>query len=236
MKGGLQAGDIITSISNNEIDQNGNYVDPLYGKLEFTNLLTAHTFAGDTVPFKIQRTGKPMTLNITVQHRAPTDYVIPPYSLTDPPTYYVLGGLIFQELTRQYLKEWGANWQKEAPPRFVYMDRFQTELFPDAKRRVVILSQVLPATGTIGYDDFSYLTVTKVNGKEVKSLADLAAAVKEPINGFIKVETEEDPKQLELDAKQVEQEAPDLQQSYGITSLQRLESAPEPSPAASPSS
>jgi S1-C subfamily serine protease len=234
MKGGLQAGDIITTISNNEIDQNGNYVDPLYGKLEFTNLLTAHTFSGDTVPFKIQRAGKVMSLNITVQHRAPSDYVIPPYSLTDPPAYYVLGGLIFQELTRQYLKEWGANWQKEAPPRFVYMDRFQTELFPEANRRVVILSQVLPATGTIGYDDFSYLTVTKVNGKEVKSLADLAAAVKEPMNGFIKVETEEDPKQLELDAKQVERESPDLQQSYGITSLQRLDSIPAPSPAASP--
>jgi S1-C subfamily serine protease len=234
-KGGLQAGDIITTIANNEIDENGNYVDPRYGKLELTNLLTAHIFAGDTVPFKIQRAGKVMPLNITVRHRSPTDYVIPPYSLTEPPTYYVLGGLIFQELTRQYLKEWGANWQKEAPPRFVYIDRFQTELFPDANRRVVILSQVLPATGTIGYDDFSYLTVTKVNGKEIKSLADLATAVKEPVNGFIKIETEEDPKQLELEASQVAQEAPELQQSYGITQLQRLEPTPTPAPAPSPS-
>ena len=200
MKGGLQAGDIITAIGNNEIDQNGNYVDPLYGKIEFTNLLTAHTFAGDTVPFKIQRAGKPMPLNVTVQHRAPNDYVIPPYSLIEPPSYYVLGGLIFQELSRQYLKEWGANWQKEAPQRFVYLDRFQSELFPEGNRRVVILSQVLPANSTIGYDDFSYLTVKKVNGKEIKSLADLAEAVKQPFDGFIKIETEEDPKQIELDA------------------------------------
>jgi S1-C subfamily serine protease len=223
IKGGLQAGDIITSIANNEIDQNGNYVDPLYGKLEFTNLLSSHTFAGDTVPFNIQRAGKPMQLKITLEHRAPEDYVIPPYSLGQPPVYYVLGGLIFQELSRPYLKEWGGNWQKDAPPRFVYMDRFQSELFPEGHRRVVILSQVLPATSTIGYDDLSYLTVTKVNGKEIKSLADLAAAVKEPIDGYIKVETEEDPKQLELQASQVQEEAPGLQQNYGITSLQRLE-------------
>ena len=223
MKAGLQAGDIITAVANNEIDQNGNYVDPLYGKIEFTNLLTAHTFAGDVVPFRIQRAGQPMQLNVTPEHRSPADYVIPPYSLGQPPSYYVLGGLIFQELSRQYLKEWGANWQKDAPPRFVYMDRFQTELFPEEHRRVVILSQVLPATSTIGYDDLSYLTVTKVNGKAVKSLADLAAAVKQPIDGFIKVETEEDPKQLELDAAQVEAEAPGLQQNYGITSLQRLD-------------
>jgi hypothetical protein len=103
------------------------------------------------------------------------------------------------------------------------MDHFQTELFPEGHRRVVILSQVLPATSTIGYDDLSYLTVTKVNGKEIKSLADLAEAAKQPINGFIKVETEEDPKQLELEASQVQEEAPGLQQSYGITLLQRLE-------------
>ncbi len=234
MKGGLQAGDIVTAIANNEIDQNGNYVDPMYGKIGLSNLLTARTFAGDTVAFKVQRAGKPMSLNVTLQHHAPNDYVIPPYSLTSPPSYYVMGGLIFQELTRQYLKEWGANWQKEAPPRFVYMDRFQSEIFPDSKRRVVILSQVLPSAATIGYDDFSYLTVKKVNGREVKSLADVVAAAQQPIEGgFVKVETEEDPKQLELDVKQIEQEAPELQQAYGITSLQRLEGSDEV-PAATP--
>jgi PDZ domain len=56
------------------------------------------------------------------------------------------------------------------------------------------------ANGTIGYDELAWLTVTKVNGKEIKSLADLA----EPVNQrFIKIETEEDPKQTELDAAQV---------------------------------
>ncbi len=64
MKGGLQAGDIVTAIANNEIDPNGNYVDPLYGKIGLANLLTAHTYAGDTVPFKVQRAGKPMALKI----------------------------------------------------------------------------------------------------------------------------------------------------------------------------
>ncbi len=75
----------------------------------------------------------------------------------------------------------------------------------------------------IGYDDLAYLTVEKVNGKEINSLGDLAEAVKHPIDGFIKVETQEDPKQLELDAAQVAAEAPALQQNYGLPSLQRLE-------------
>jgi hypothetical protein len=155
MKAGLQVGDIVTAVANREIDQNGNYVDPLYGKIEFTNLLSAHAYSGDVVPFRIQRSGKPMDLKVTLEHRDAKDYVSPPYNLDQPPAYYVLGGLIFQELSRQYLKEWGSNWQREAPQRLVYLDHFQSELFPEGNRRVVILSQVLPANSTIGYDDLS---------------------------------------------------------------------------------
>src|SRR5256886_3356574 len=223
MRAGLKVGDILTSVGNHDIDENGNYVDPLYGKIEFTNLLTAHAYAGDVVPFHLERDGKPMQLNLTLEHRDTKNYVSPPYNLDEPPRYYVLGGMIFQELSRQYLKEWGPNWQREAPQRLVYLDHFQSELFPDRNRRVVILSQVLPANSTIGYDELAYLTVTKVNGKEIKSLDDLAEAVKHPIEGFIKVETEEDPKQIELDAAQVAAEAQDLQNNYGISTLQRLQ-------------
>ena len=53
---------------------------------------------------------------------------------------------------------------------------------------------------------------------------DLSEAAKQPIEGgFIKIETEEDPKQIELDAASISAEAPDLQENYGIPSLQRLE-------------
>jgi S1-C subfamily serine protease len=222
-KAGMQVGDIVMEIGSNAIDQNGNYVDPLYGKIELTNLLTSHAFTGDSIPFQIQRNGKPMQLSLTLEHRGAKNYVISPYNLDQPPLYYVLGGVIFQELSRQYLKEWGANWQKEAPQRLVYLDRFQSELFPEGHRKVVVLSQVLPANATIGYDDLAYLVVKKVNGTEVKSLADLAEAVKHPIDEFIKIETEEDPKQIELDAAQVAAEAPALQENYGIPSLERLQ-------------
>lgn len=222
-KAGLQIGDIVTAIGNSEIDQNGNYVDPLYGKIEFTNLVTAKAFAGDTLPLHIQRAGKPMQVDLVLSHRNANDYVIPPYSLDRAPLYYVLGGLIFEELSRQYLREWGANWMKDAPQRLVYKDRFQSELYPEGNRRVVVLTQVLPANTTIGYDEIAYVTVRKVNGKEIKSLAELAEAAKQSLDGFITIETEEDPKQIALDAKQVEAEAESLKQNYGLPSLRRLE-------------
>ena len=87
---------------------------------------------------------------------------------------------------------------------------------------MVILSQVLPANSTIGYDDFSYLVVKKVNGKVINSLGDLAEAVKTPVDGFHVIETADDPKQLELDASEVAAEADALQKNYGLPALQRV--------------
>src|SRR5256885_13125318 len=55
MTAGLHVGDIVTAVGNHDIDENGNYTDPLYGKIEFTNLLTAHAYAGDGVPFHLER-------------------------------------------------------------------------------------------------------------------------------------------------------------------------------------
>ncbi len=223
---GLQEGDVLLEVADKAIDQNGNYVDPLYGKVEFTNLIK-RAFTGDTLPLKVLRGGKPLTLSVTLRHRDPQDYVVPPYGLDTAPSYYVLGGFIFQELSRQYLREWGANYQKEAPQRFVYLDRFQSELFPEGDRRIVILSQILPSNLTIGYEDNSYLVVTKVNGREIKSLRDLAEAAKTPVNGFAVIETEEDPKQLQLDMNEVTKETTALQKNYGLPAMARLE---EPTP------
>lgn len=222
-KAGLLPGDIVTAVEDHNIDQNGNYVDSLYGKLGFSNLLTAKAYVGDSIALHVLRAGKPLTLNVKLEHREEEDYVIPPYNIDNPPSYYVLGGLIFQELTRQYLKEWGNNWEKDAPQDFVYLDKYQSELFPEGNQHVVILSQVLPANSTIGYDDFSYLVVKKVNDKEIRSLADLAEAVKTPLNGFHVIQTVDDPKQLELDATQVAAESDALQKNYGLPALQRLE-------------
>ena len=69
-----------------------------------------------------------------------------------------------------------------------------------------------------------------MNGRDINSLGDLAESAKHPVDGFIKIETEEDPKQIELDAAQVAEEAPKLQQNYRLPSLQRLDAPPAANP------
>ncbi len=223
---GLHNGDIITEVANLSIDQNGNYLDPIYKKLDFTNILTLRSYVGDKVPVKIERQGQPMQLQFTLSHRAPGDYVVPPYERDDAPKYIVLGGLIFQELTREYLRQWSAgrgDWTRDAPARFVYLDRYQWELFPQGHRHIVIISQVLPANGTLGYDEMGYLTVQKVNGREIHRLNDLAEVARNPGGEYFRIETEEDPKLIVLDVAQTRADEKALRDSYGIAELQRLD-------------
>ena len=139
------------------------------------------------------------------------------------PRYCVVGGLIFEELSRQYLKEWGGDWQKQAPQRLVYLDRYQSAMIPQGRRRIVILSQVLPAASNIGYEDLKYLVVTNVNGVAIDGLGDLTKALGKSVDGFHKFEFEESPRELFLDASTLADDNRTIQESYSLPALQRLD-------------
>jgi hypothetical protein len=220
-KAGVKQGDVLIAIGDKQVDPDGNYLHPIYGKLSITHLTTTEAYCGQHVAMTVIRNGERKQLNVELFRRSCEDYVVEPYTIGKPPRFYILGGLVFQELTRQYLREWGTNWLKDAPQRLVYYDRFQSDLFPD-KRKIVFLTQILPAQDTVGYEQLNNLVVTKLNGRQILSLDDFAAAAKNPTDGYHKIEFEEDPHQIYLDAKQVEEDAAQLQKTYSLPALQRL--------------
>ncbi len=219
---GIKVGDTLLAVGGKPIDQDGNYSDKRYGKLSMIHLVSM-SFHGEVVKFKISRAGEEQTLDVTLTHRPVEDFVIEPYTIDRAPAYYVLGGLVLQELSRQYLREWG-DWPKKAPERFVYYERYQNELFAnDPRKKVVILSHVLPSPSTVGYEDLNYRVVTKINDVALKSLADVAGAVAAPINGFHKIELEENPTLIFLDAAQARAEEPALLKNYGLPAISASE-------------
>jgi hypothetical protein len=131
--------------------------------------------------------------------------------------------LVLQELSREYLKEWGSDWDKKAPEKMVYYDRYQSDLFQGGIKRLVILSQVLPTEDSVGYEDLGSLVVTKINDIPLMSFADVPRALNHPINGFDKIEFDESPKVIYLDAQQVSDHADDLMRIYGLPAISRTE-------------
>ena len=95
-KAGLQVGDVLTTVGDHPIDQDGNYKDPRYGKISIIHLLSTRYFEGDVVPFKIIRGGKEETLNVTLNTPSPSRSIIEPYTIDKAPRYYIVGGPCFR--------------------------------------------------------------------------------------------------------------------------------------------
>jgi hypothetical protein len=131
---GLEKGDVLLEIAGNKIDQDGNYEHPKHGRIGLSHLISNAGSDGGKLALRVLRGGETKTLSLVPRPRSPKESVSPPYQLDSPPRYLVVGGLVFQELGRQYLREWGAGWEKRAPQRLLYLDRFQHELFPDNDR------------------------------------------------------------------------------------------------------
>lgn len=222
-KAGVQAGDVILAVNGKPVDQDGNYFDSDYGKVSMVYLTATKTQVGDTLKFKIFRDRKTIELNLVADHPDAQDFLIPPYVFDRAPRFYVLGGLVLEELSRQYLKEWGPEWSKKAPERFVYFDRYQDTLFQDDRKKLVILSHVLPTPNTLGYEEVNNLVVTKINGVALKSIEDVPAALEKPVDGFHKIEFSENPREIFLDPKEVEAGNAALMRNYGLRTLKRLE-------------
>jgi len=161
---GLEVGDIVLSVGNNEIDANGNYVDPLYGKIEFTNLITpgvsrATRFASHPARRKTDA-DRPRShhRNANITSFRPTALITP--KLLRARRYD------FRRAIAPVFAGVGRELDEGRAATFCLQDRFQSELYPEGNRRVVVLTQVLPANTTIGYDDVAYLSIRKVNGKK----------------------------------------------------------------------
>jgi len=158
---------------------------------------------------------------LKIEARDRSKIVSESYLVDKAPRYVILGGVIFMELSRPYLQEWGGDWLKDAPQRLVFLDAFQHEL-PDDREKIVFISQILPTPDTLGYERFENLVVSKVNGKAIRSLNDVVEAAKSPVDGFQKIELEEDPGLIILDAAAIEANRDALTRKYALPALQRL--------------
>ncbi len=221
-KAGIASGDVLLKIGAYEIDRDGNYSDPVHGKLSLVHLISGQHFPGDRVSFTLLRDGAEKTVDVILEARGPETFISPPYGTGEPPRFVIAGGLFFQELSRDFLKAYGKNWEQQANQRLVYYDRYQNVLFPEADRRIVFLRGVIPTEGNMGYHDLDSLVVTRINGRDILRLEDLVAALQHPDKGFHRIEFEDDPGIIILNAARMDAENEKLKDAYGLPILQRL--------------
>jgi len=223
-KSGMKKGDILVAINGFAIDSRGDYKDPQFGALSSSHLVRGRAYVGDKVEIKVIRDGKEVTLNGELTRRKPDDYLVLPYLFDKGPRYLLMGGLLFQELSRPYLDAFGEDQRGGAILRLTRIALHPDKYEEEGRKKLVFLSLVLPTPSTQGYEKLGGQVVNKVNGKAINDLNDLADAFKNAKDSVHVVELNDFPHILYLDSFNAERDNMRLLGgAYRIGSLKRLE-------------
>lgn len=211
----LQPRDLILEVEGFDVDIQGDYLDPDYGHLMLENLATRNKRAGDSVRLKIWREEAERTVDYVLPRAEDAARLVPEAPYDQEPSYVLLGGLILQPLTRNYLRTWGQDWEHRAPFRLAY---FRNEEPSPERPRIVILSLVLPDIYNLGYQDVRNLVLERVNGRRVSSLTELTEALQDAPDGFHLLDfmKGDSLQRIVLDADQLDAATRRVQEVYGI--------------------
>jgi S1-C subfamily serine protease len=166
--GVLQPRDVITAIDDLKIANNGT-VQFLGRHRTRYDVVLGNRYIGDKIKLDIKRNGKAKTVEIELCKWMP---LVPRARYDLAPQYFLYGGLVFQQLTRDYLTTWDKWWNK-APKEFLnyYYLGFRTA----EQHEVVILTQVLADEINVGYAHLYNEAVATLNGKMPLDMEDFTA-------------------------------------------------------------
>ncbi len=188
--GVLRERDILLEVDGHSIDPDGYYQHPDYGRLAFTNIAIDGHRTGDRIPLVVLRDGKEIELQLTLHSYPARMQLIPWQRKNQAPPFLIAGGLLFRELDGPYLRSWGKNWERKAPTNLVALWKRDRHGQLPERRRVVLLTAVIPDAINVGYHDLRDLAVARVNGRAVDSINALAEALAHPVGGFQVIEFE----------------------------------------------
>ncbi len=139
-----------------------------------------------------------------------------PYERYDrAPAYYILGRLVFEPLTVNYLKMWGSEWHNRAPSHLLnYYDNGEQT---DDRREIVVLVKVLADEINAGYHNRKNRVISHVNGKRISTMKDLVSAFEEH-KGKCHVIEDESGYKIVLDRNKVEKNGKRILKKYKINS------------------
>lgn len=172
----LRAGDVVLRWDGFEVDTQGYYNDPEFGRLNMVHLISGRKYPGDVVTVTRWRDEKSEEIQLKLDAYKDGKLLVPLNIEGLQAEYLVEGGCIFRELSADYLLAYGAQWMVRANPRLVDIHLTRAQAPSKPGERVIILTGVLPDPINVGYQEIRDELVTHLNGKPVSSMNDVFAA------------------------------------------------------------
>ena len=220
----LEPRDLILSVEGHALDAMGNFEHPHYGQLAFQHILIDGHRPGDRVRFQLLRDGETLDVDVELRRNHGADWLIPDRRDQPPPPYLVAGGLVLRELDGNYLRAWGNAWRRQAPANLVERYDRERESQTAERRRILMLSQVLPDAHNLGYHQLANLAVAEINGRSVDSVAEADEAFRHPIGGFHRVKFYRDDlrREVVLDAAGFQESTARILENYNVPARIRI--------------
>jgi len=184
-EGVVQIGDVLLSVDGVKVANDGTVPFRGQERLEFSYLVSQRQ-VGESLKIEVLRGGKVTDLTVVSK---PIQDLVPRPQYDVLPTYFVAGGLVFTQLTFNYMLSATGNWGN-VPTKFRNLYE-NGNVTPDHDQ-IVVLAQVLPHEINVGYHDEQNMIVSRVNGQKIHNMKDLVAAFQKPAGKFDVIETDED--------------------------------------------
>ena len=175
--GVLEVGDVIVSIDGLPVASDG-MVD-LEGERVQMAEVAERKYLGDSVKLEIVRAKKRQPVVVKFDHAFPFNMQANSYE--QQPRYVLVGGLLFQPLSRNLV----AAYQFQNPRVDYYFDVFLTRDIYKEHPEIIVLSSILPDPLNTYLTDFREGIVEKINDEPMKTLKDVAAAFAKPAEFYV---------------------------------------------------
>lgn len=218
----LRSGDVLMAIDDHPIASDAN-VD-LEGEHVEMPEVVERKFKGDKVKLDVIRDKAPMTVAVELDTVKP--YLIQGHSYDLRPRYVVYGGLLFQPLNLELVE----TYQPGDLRLRHFFDFFVLEQIYVEHPEVIVLTNILPDPINTYLGPYRGGIVDEVNGKKIRTLADLAKVLAAPADRFV-INLIGDGPPLVLDPKQVEAARERIKTRYNVIKEENLDEQPLPTPA-----
>ncbi|MGC6456091.1 MAG: PDZ domain-containing protein [Coraliomargaritaceae bacterium] len=138
---------------------------------------------GESIELLIRRDGKERTVDLPLYVNR--EDRISGLQYDQPPPYLIVGGLVFTELSVDYLNSLGNNWHQQVAAHTMYELLYRAQMDEDAARsKPILLSKVLKHPSNIDFGVRTRDILKTVNGRTIESMQDLYAALSENTGDF----------------------------------------------------
>jgi len=206
LKGIVKSGDILISIDNHPIQNDGTVEFRAYEFTNYNYFVDLHQI-GDEIDLGIIRDKKSMHLKAIVKNKSDDLYLVKTTRYDKMPTYSIFGGYVFTPLTDNLI---GAT-----KNRIVYLAYLRTKWQTEDKQEAVLLLNVLASKISRGNNNFGMWVIDTINGKKFKNFREFDKILRSINDDYIILADDEGHKVI-IDREDALKETPDILQKYNI--------------------